>query len=68
MLSEGDWRVLVTTSSEEEAGTSGQVTLTVVGAKGETGPLPLGDPEKGLFQPGQTDEFDVSLGLQLEFN
>ena len=53
--------MLVSTAGGEDSGTAGQVTLNVFGERGETGALPLGEPGKGLFQPGQTDEFDVSI-------
>ena len=36
-----------------------QVTLTVFGDQGDSGPLPLGEPDSGLFDTGATDEFDV---------
>ena len=56
---ESDWRVYVYTSSEDKSGTDAQVTLTVFGEKGDTGPQPLGVPENGLFESGATDQFDV---------
>lgn len=41
--------------------TTSQVTLTVYGDAGNSGPLPLGKPNQGLFKPGQTDEFEVNI-------
>ena len=59
-VSEGNVKVYVTTSGAPNSGTNDHVTLTVYGAAGNSGPLSLGDPDKGHFQPGQTDEFQVS--------
>ena len=37
-----------------------QVLWQVFGEKGDTGAMPLGEPRAGLFQAGNTDQFDVS--------
>ena len=37
-----------------------QVLWQVFGEKGDTGAMPLGEPRVGLFQAGNTDQFDVS--------
>ena len=61
-----DWEVLITTGSEEEAGTDSKVTLTVFGDKGNSGPQLLELPN-GKFNVGQTDSFSVSC-LHFEGN
>ena len=59
-------KVYVTTSGAPNSGTNDHVTLTVYGDAGNSGPLSLGEPDKGHFQPGQTDEFQVGeYGLLL---
>lgn len=60
---EGSVKVFVTTMSAPGSGTNDHVTLTVYGDAGNSGPLSLGEPDKGYFQPGQTDEFLVSYGV-----
>ena len=58
---EGDWRLLLTTGSDESRGsTDAQVFWQVFGDAGDTGEMKLGSPGKGLFQAGNTDQFDVS--------
>ncbi|XP_060083246.1 lipoxygenase homology domain-containing protein 1-like [Ylistrum balloti] len=58
---EGDFRVYIMTGSVPKAATTAQVTLTVYGDAGNSGPLQLGKADSGQFQVGQTDEFDISL-------
>lgn len=60
---EGSVKVFVTTMSAPGSETNNHVTLTVYGDAGNSGPLSLGEPDKGYFQPGQTDEFLVSYGV-----
>ena len=55
--------MLVQTSDRALAGTDAQVTLTVFGVNGDSGPLPLGEPDNGFFESGATDQFDVSTAL-----
>lgn len=62
-VTEGDWQVLVVTSDLDHASTNHQVYLTVFGEAGDSGALPLGEPDKGLFEQGKTDKFDVSHSL-----
>lgn len=62
---EGSVKVFVTTKSAPGSGTNDHVTLTVYGDAGNSGPLSLGEPDKGYFQLGQTDEFLVSYGIIL---
>ncbi|XP_062572677.1 uncharacterized protein LOC134234617 [Saccostrea cucullata] len=61
---EGTVKVYVTTSAAPDCGTNDQVTLTVYGDAGNSGPLSLGEPNKGYFQPGQTDEFLVNFDTE----
>ncbi|XP_061166198.1 lipoxygenase homology domain-containing protein 1-like [Saccostrea echinata] len=61
---EGTVKVFVTTSAAPDCGTNDQVTLTVYGDAGNSGPLSLGEPNKGYFQPGQTDEFLVNFDTE----
>ena len=63
LSSEGRWKVWVTTDDLPSAGTTAQVTLTVYGEQGNSGPIPLGNVEDETFQPGEEDEFEVS-GVQ----
>ncbi|XP_070194990.1 lipoxygenase homology domain-containing protein 1-like isoform X2 [Littorina saxatilis] len=56
-----DWQVRVMTSMcESFSGTDSKVTLTVFGERGTSGPQPL-RPEDGIFHPGQTDNFEITL-------
>ena len=65
---DGDWRVFVTTGSQDNCGTDAQVALTVFGEKGDTDKLPLGAPEQGLFENGSTDQFDVCIFSLVRYN
>ena len=56
----GRWQVWVTTNELPAAGTEAQVTLTVYGHKGNSGPIPLGYIDGQTFQAGNIDEFEVS--------
>ena len=60
----GDWKVLVTTGSDADSGTDSNVTLTVYGDADNSGPIQLGSHSVGYFYSGQTDEFDVRLGIK----
>jgi len=59
LLTEGKWKVSVTTNELPSAGTQAQVILTVYGHRGCTKPLPLGSPDGKIFQAGNVDEFTV---------
>ena len=50
----------MTTNELPSGGTQAQVTITVYGHKGNTGPLSLGEADGETFQSGHIDEFDVS--------
>ncbi|KAK3777632.1 hypothetical protein RRG08_021747 [Elysia crispata] len=65
MKTKGNWKVWCTTNELPTAGTNAQVTITVYGHKGNTGPVPLGFPDKSGFKPGQVDEFDLSMGTSI---
>ena len=56
--SDGDYRVLVSTSESLE---HGQVALVVFGNKGTSGPILLQGPQENgpLFKSGNSDEFKV---------
>ncbi|XP_071154983.1 lipoxygenase homology domain-containing protein 1-like isoform X1 [Mytilus edulis] len=58
----GRWRVNVITNKNRHAGTQAQVTLTVYGHKGNSGPISLGTGDGENFQSGTVDEFDVNVG------
>ncbi len=53
----------MTTNELPSAGTQAQVSLTVYGHKGNSGPIPLGYADGQTFRAGQEDEFDVSRML-----
>ncbi|XP_078677295.1 uncharacterized protein LOC144913960 isoform X2 [Branchiostoma floridae x Branchiostoma belcheri] len=57
-----DWTVRVMTSEDVNAGTDAQVSLTVYGDQGNSGPLQLGVGQSGFFERGKIDEFDVKVG------
>ena len=52
------------TNTLPSAGTQAQVTVTVYGHKTDSGPITLGSGYGRHFQPGNIDEFDVSLFVQ----
>lgn len=58
IMSDGDFRVLVSTSENLE---QGQVLLAVFGDKGSTGAIALSKPKEDgpRFKAGSTDEFKV---------
>lgn len=55
------------TSDKDMAGTDAQVTLTVFGINGDSGPLPLGEPDGGFFEKGATDQFDVRIAKSFSY-
>ena len=61
LCSGGRWKVRIKTGYEEGCGTTGQVTLTVYGEKGNSGPIPLGYADGEDFHTGDANEFEVSL-------
>lgn len=71
-ISEGRWQVWIKTNDLPAAGTYAQVSLTVYGDQGNSGPIILGDDEEedDYFTPGKTDEFTVSFqyNVCLELN
>ncbi|KAL4236123.1 retinal rod cell development [Mactra antiquata] len=58
----GKWRVTTRTNALPSAGTQAQVTITVYGTKGNSGPLTLGHGDGSNFQAGQVDDFTISVG------
>lgn len=58
--SEGEWKVSIKTNGHASASTQAQVTITVYGHKGNSGPISLGSGDGSNFKSGSTDEFDVS--------
>ena len=58
-FTEGRWKVVCITNKNRHAGTQAQVTLTVYGHKGNSGPISLGTGDGENFQSGTADEFDV---------
>ena len=48
-------------SQDGDKGTNAQVTMTVYGDAGNSGPLSLGQPGKGFFKAGATDCFNASI-------
>ena len=58
-LAGGKWKVWVTTNELPSAGTQAQVSITVYGYKGNSGPIPLGYAKGETFQAGNIDEYEV---------
>ncbi|KAK3579121.1 hypothetical protein CHS0354_022141 [Potamilus streckersoni] len=58
----GRWKVWVQTNAMPSASTRAQVTMTVYGSKGNSGPITLGQGDGQHFQAGHIDEFNVSVG------
>ncbi|XP_074641254.1 lipoxygenase homology domain-containing protein 1-like [Tubulanus polymorphus] len=55
------WKVYTYTADEGFSGTDAEVSLTVFGDRGSTSLIPLGAGSSGLFEQGQTDEFEVTV-------
>ena len=61
---EGRWRVSIVTSELPAAATNSHVTITVYGAKGNTGPILLNEENNVTFKSGNEDQFAVcGLGV-----
>ena len=56
----------VTTNELPAAGTKAQVSITVYGHKGNSGPIPLGNADGETFEAGNIDEFEVSIVRSLK--
>lgn len=67
ILSEGEWKVSIKTNGHASASTQAQVTITVYGHKGNSGPISLGSGDGSNFKSGSTDEFDVS-SINMKYN
>ena len=51
----------MSTGNLPSAGTNANVSLTVYGHKGNSGPIPLGYGDGSTFQSGNIDEFEVRI-------
>jgi len=59
-LTDGDWKISVTTGALPECGTTANVVLVACADDGSnSGPVFLGNGAKGLFQPATTERFKV---------
>ncbi|KAK3090587.1 hypothetical protein FSP39_012903 [Pinctada imbricata] len=59
---DGDYKVYVIASNQEDGrGSEAQLVLTVYGDLGNSGPISLGEPNKGFFKAGFTDLFDIHV-------
>ncbi|KAK3092113.1 hypothetical protein FSP39_025311 [Pinctada imbricata] len=59
----GRWKVWITTNGNKAASTQAQVTITVYGHKGNSGPISLGTGDGSQFQSGNIDEFEeINIG------
>lgn len=47
----------------QSKGFNDQVYLTVYGDAGNSGQLPLGEPDNGLFQAESTEQFEVRINF-----
>lgn len=54
----------IKTNGHASASTQAQVTITVYGHKGNSGPITLGSGDGSNFKSGSTDEFDVSKNIE----
>ena len=61
----GKWKVWVTTNELPSSGTVSQVSVTVYGHKGNSGPIPLGNADGETFAAGNIDEFEVRMEYQI---
>ncbi|KAH9523747.1 hypothetical protein Btru_040820 [Bulinus truncatus] len=59
--SKGNWRVLIKTGEEPGSGTDANVSVTIFGTKGDSGPLVLGKKGKELFYPGHIHQTDIQI-------
>lgn len=58
---EGDWKIWITTGSEESMATSNMVFLYAYGTKGSAGPLRMGSGKDGFFRAGTTEIIKVGI-------
>ena len=61
-LTEGEWTVTVVTDEDSKPSHNALVELVVYGKDGKSDPLLLNKERKedGCFEPGKTENFDVS--------
>lgn len=58
-----DYKVTVETGDEEDAGTNGKVYITLVGMDDQSRRILLDHEGKPEFQRGQTDTFNITIGV-----
>ncbi|XP_070556277.1 uncharacterized protein [Ptychodera flava] len=58
---DGDYKVLVTTKDDENAGTTANVTIVVYGDQDKSDEIPLDGEDGAKLQQGATDEFDIHV-------
>lgn len=59
LFSEGNWNVQTVTGEQSGSGSWTDVVVVICGDEGETTPLPLKSDEDQLFQPKETNNFNV---------
>lgn len=57
-----DYKVIIETGDEEDAGTHGKVYITLNGREGDSRKILLDHEGKPEFQRGQTDTFNITIG------
>jgi hypothetical protein len=50
----------------QSKGFNDQVYLTIYGDASNSGQLPLGEPDNGLFQAESTEKFEVRINSRIE--
>ena len=65
-LADGDFSVSVVTNGQSK-GFNDQVYLTIYGDASNSGQLPLGEPDNGLFQAESTEKFEVRINSRIEW-
>jgi hypothetical protein len=64
LIDQSTYKITIVTSSEENSGTDSGVLMTIFGDKDITKQFQLINPkqdDKGLFESGQTNEFEMEL-------
>ena len=65
-IAEGEWKVWITTDEDSKPANNSKVHLVVYGDKGKTDSIVLDkEDQDNFYQPGNTDQFDVSQGAVL---
>lgn len=55
--------MLITTGKDDDMECADAVVLYAYGSKGMVGPIPIGNGDDFVFQPGNTNEFKVMFML-----